>query len=290
MSENQPESSPDNVSITKGKDIEYLESLSTAELENLMRFAFLESEPDVESLEKMMSVYEERNEIQPLDTAAAWERFQLYYSGYEETFPYEDADNPIQTRRSKKNVYPHVRKRVLRFRNIAAALIVVMILFYVSPASAYFIPAIANWRGGVFWFGQQNMNSQIDNELVSLHDVLADYGVTDKVAPTWLPDGFSLLELSIIPSPSRTIIHVLFGYDKKELTIQVIILSDSQVHSYEMDDGGVEVYRRNEVEHQLLTNNGKLNVIWTSGNYECAITGDISVDEAKKMIDSIYER
>jgi hypothetical protein len=47
---------------------------------------------------------------------------------------------------------------------------------------------------------------------------------------------------------------------------------------------------RDGIEHYMMTHNGKVSVVWMNDNYECQIAGDITADEAKKMIDSVYER
>ncbi len=39
-----------------------------------------------------------------------------------------------------------------------------------------------------------------------------------------------------------------------------------------------------------MSNNGQLKAAWTNQNMVCSISGDLSEEELKKMIDSIYER
>ena len=51
----------------------------------------------------------------------------------------------------------------------------------------------------------------------------------------------------------------------------------------------MSVYERDGIEHYIMTNNRQINAVWTNKNYECSIGGDISEDELRKMIDSIYE-
>ena len=50
------------------------------------------------------------------------------------------------------------------------------------------------------------------------------------------------------------------------------------------------MYTRYGVDYYIMTNNRNTKVLWGIGNYECAISGDISVEEAKQMINSINER
>jgi hypothetical protein len=39
-----------------------------------------------------------------------------------------------------------------------------------------------------------------------------------------------------------------------------------------------------------MTNLERTKAVWMADNYECSITGKFSIEEAEKMIDSIYER
>lgn len=43
------------------------------------------------------------------------------------------------------------------------------------------------------------------------------------------------------------------------------------------------------ITHLLATNMGRSVALWANGPAECAITGDITIDELKQVIESIYE-
>ena len=290
MPENRPAPPPDGAHARDG-GIEYLESLGTDELRELMSYAFYEADTDFETLQRILSVYEGRDKAPPFDAVAAWGRFQQFYSGHEETFPYvEDPDDTWRAGNTGKSVRPQKRRRMLLVRYAAAALVAALVL-YVSPASAYLIPAIANLRGGVFWFGRQAAGPQVNAGLRLLHDALAAAGAPGELAPTWLPDEFALTSLSDTKMPDRAVIHAVFANGTREIIFQFVSFSEDQIHSYEADYGvEEELYTRDGVAHHIMYNTGKVNVIWTSGDFECAISGDFSADEAKLMVNSIYQR
>ena len=50
------------------------------------------------------------------------------------------------------------------------------------------------------------------------------------------------------------------------------------------------LYQHNCLEHYIMTNLERTKAVWMADNYECSITGKFSIEEAEKMIDSIYER
>ena len=266
--------------------------LSTKELEMLIGDAFFEDEIDVELLEGLLDIYNNRSDVPAVDVDAAWERFNRDYAGSDEIYLTEDADNATQTNHNEERARPHRRKRALRYSSIAAALILITVAIssLTTPAGANIWNAIANWTNGTFWFGDQNTNKQISVELESLHETLADNGVTDQIAPTWLPEEYTLFDLSVLSLTDRTLFIAHFRANTLDLIIQIIMRSDQFFHSYERDENEAELYRRNGVDHHIVSNIGKTNVLWATSNYECIIGGDISVDEAKQMINSIYER
>lgn len=50
-----------------------------------------------------------------------------------------------------------------------------------------------------------------------------------------------------------------------------------------------EVYHTDgsEIEYFIFKNVGQTQVVWTIGFYECTISGDMSIEQAKRMVDSI---
>jgi len=269
-------------------DPEFLSKLSTEELEALIEEIFFNGDSDFSDIRGILDIYSSREGVPVMDVDAAWETYKRDYMGQSEIYLTEDAGNPTQTNRSEKRARPHGRKRILRYSFIAAALIVVL-FFFATPVGASLLGSFTNWTSGVFWFGDQEVH-KVNAELESLHDALAVHGVTGNLAPTWLPEGFTLYDLSIMPTPKKTVIHALYYSNSGELTIQLILSTDLPSHSYEKDENNIELYRRNGVDHYIMTNSGRVNALWSIGNNECLVTGDISVDEVKHMINSIYER
>ena len=58
---------------------------------------------------------------------------------------------------------------------------------------------------------------------------------------------------------------------------------------WQKDEGDPVPYEAGGVTHLLATNVGRPVGLWASGPAECAISGDITMEELKEMIDSIYE-
>ena len=59
------------------------------------------------------------------------------------------------------------------------------------------------------------------------------------------------------------------------------------MYHLEVGEDFLEVYTVSGVTYYIFENLEQLQVVWIVDSYECMISGDISVEEAKKMIDSI---
>lgn len=58
---------------------------------------------------------------------------------------------------------------------------------------------------------------------------------------------------------------------------------------FEKDSENITKYESNDVTHYILSNNASYVATWANDTLVCSILGDITVDELKQMIDSIYE-
>ena len=65
---------------------------------------------------------------------------------------------------------------------------------------------------------------------------------------------------------------------------------DAENATFEKDNASVVFYERSEITHYIMSNNDQMTAAWTNQNLMCSISGDLSEDELKDMINSIYER
>ena len=111
-----------------------------------------------------------------------------------------------------------------------------------------------------------------------------------SVLPTWYPEGTMLEEMEINDLLNGTSVDVLFslGEDVFSLSISVYDTKQEGTAQYEKNEGYVEPYYVNHVPHYIMENMGRRTAAWQNGNTENAIQGDLTVEELKQMIDSIY--
>lgn len=235
---------------------------------------------------------------------------RLEYGGLMEELPEQDF-SPEFERKMKKLIrqadHP-VRHRCLRTVQLAALLAALLMLVTVATAAAgYDI-----WRMLAEWTAEQITLApgQIEyadpddlhipeepGEYADLQETLTGYGLNRSVVPKWMPEGF-VLEQLIVDSgtvPNKIIFAALYSQEENFLVIQIDIYlqcedgSKDNFGDFQKDEGDPIPYEAGGITHLLATNAGRPTALWANGPAECAITGDITMDELKQMIDSIYE-
>ena len=200
------------------------------------------------------------------------------------------------------------RHRLLRTGQLVAALVALLLLLTVATAAAgYDI-----WRMLAEWTAEQitlapGQIEYIDpddlhipeepGEYTDLQEALTAYGINRPVVPKWLPEGFVLIHLDIEAAAKGSLIifYALYQWEKNPLVIQVNIYLEDEERVYDSfgnfqkDEGDPIPYEAGGITHLLTTNAGRPVALWANGPAECCISGDITMEELKQMIDSIYE-
>ena len=78
-------------------------------------------------------------------------------------------------------------------------------------------------------------------------------------------------------------------YTTGENYIKICVRSyaDGDPEKAEINGEILEVYERSDIEYYIFYNNNRLRAAWIKGSYECYISGDMTIEEIKMMIDSI---
>lgn len=285
----------------KHHDYSKFDHMSTEELEDILRLdAQLPNneDSDVDVILYIMEVIAKRNQGDPAteytDVHAAWASFKknyLPYAGTKSLYDYEDTDTPLGIGQTpfKKDIHPQRKHRMMR---VACVLLVLNTILFAGTLTANALGfdlwgAIATWTEDIFGFSDVVINKQEPDDL---QKTLDKYDITTKVDPTWFPDGYSFESVDVIENPLRTTIHSAYSSKNGEILVTIVSLVDLSTSTYEKDSEDVITYTVDGIEHYIMTNLERTKVVWLAGNYECSITGNISTEEAEKMIDSIYGR
>lgn len=297
-----------------------LRKKTRSELESLLAAAFSEEYDTAQGDELAMAVMEvmcEREEDEPAmsqaELDASWEDFQRRLAAAEakeaekaatpeekkEAETTADAGaaqdpKPMHTSPVKASRNTSHKPNLLYRCAIAAVLAVVVCFISFPPALGFNVfQAIADWTAEQFGFaGVEKGNTGAEDDPLWNLRVATEDKCNVPGVPTWVPEGTVAKEnISVVEGPDRIIIRCGYEAEDAEFTIRIVIydtVPENYTSVYQKDDSEMQVYEVNEVPHYLMDNNGQSSAAWTSGNLEGHIQGDISLDNLKKMIDSIY--
>lgn len=199
-----------------------------------------------------------------------------------------------------------VHRRRWRASLVAAIVAAVMMLCCMATAQALgfdVFGAIARWTEETFHFSiaPQASNSQdnvptpaTDGDFATLQEALDAYGILETVSPQWYPDGFKTNEVSV--SYRETGVTIRADYEDEGKLISVFVRQFANVEdasigigTYEKDSTDVVQYECNGIVHYIISNNSYNTGTWTNNTLVCSISGDLTVNEMEKIINSIYE-
>lgn len=86
--------------------------------------------------------------------------------------------------------------------------------------------------------------------------------------------------------------YFIFSSSQGGFSINVTVyesLAQAGTRIYEKSAGPVEEYYTHNICHYIAKNIDTYIAVWLNGNVECFIQGNLSEDDIKMMIDSIYE-
>lgn len=183
-------------------------------------------------------------------------------------------------------------KRRLVATAAAAALIAVGVM---SAGAAKFNlwETIAKWTQETFHWGISQENKDYiptkdeNSPCLDLLDMLQQNKISTNLVPTWLPDGFVMSEMKVVEQVDKRLIGAQFVNGNESILIQIQDYLETNPHQFEQSCEDVQVYSNNGVQYYIFTNNQAIQIVWIVNHYECEIGGTFSLNDAKKMIESI---
>ena len=289
----------------------YLDQMSTEELEELLRTSihFSDEAEDEDCINAILEVIIKREKEHPTgrltDIDKAWSDFQTHFNtpeGEGLSLFAEDWEELVPAPPPPPASRPHPGRRRFRHTLIAAALIAVLVVFALPAALGYqsFLQMVGAWNREQFWFeptegtplpSSGGTNYTQDTDYQSLQEALDDYGVTERVVPTWIPDGYILQYVSAgeFPSSGRVILSAYYENSKAESIVIRVKNLNGDSSTFEKDDDPMTIYSVGGTDHYLFGNSGYTTTVWYVGGLECSITASDGAISLEEMINSIYE-
>lgn len=266
------------------RDYSKYDSMSTEQLQEILRLDAHQTDGegmDTEELFYVMEVLTVRRKSNP-ETAGkslqeAKAEFRKHYMPQE---------------KSKTVALPMWLRRAA---TVAAVLAIFMVITTSVNAFGYDLwGKVAVWSQEFFHFEDETQGTE-DNDIgkqdsleyVSLQEALDKLRISERLAPTWIPENYSLSELIVADTPREISIYALYKDENCYLNISIRRLIGSKPEEIEKSDGYILAYDANGITYYIFENNKLLQAVWVVEEFECFIAGELTLDEMKAMINSI---
>lgn len=265
------------------------DEMTTEQLREILRkhaHGELEKEPDTEELFYIMEVLANRENENPekqiKSTEEAYATFVKHYA------PEMAEEKPI----------PFFKRGTVAARwmkRVAVVAIVCVALTTAAVSAKAFAPdfweKVAIWTREIFRFedvtdGTEGQEPDKENNAVldSLHEALEQQ---DGLAPHWIPEGYICTSISAKENPKMQSISAIYEKDGEQLIIKIWQEFSSDPMQIEKNEDLIEIYTTDGVDYYIFSNDKYMQTAWVVGEYECIIIGNLTMEEMKKVIDSI---
>lgn len=275
------------------------DNLSTEELKEKLKTAFLDSEEitddTMEELDRLMAELRKR---EPLDhersAQESWKVFrqehreELSQIGVRNQFAGEvmpsQAESDLRMKRQS-------RRPLLRVGLVAAVIVVLLFAVTVVAGAKGFdlwgwIPL---WESEDLRFATETPEDDVlrDSNIHDIRSALNELVITEPVYPSWIPEGF-VYSASVIEA-DPIFLHELYTNNGQELSITITPSSGADSAVYQREDTFLEEYFTNHTIHYVFQDINHFSVVWNTEHYTVLMIGNLSLEEMKRIIDSVYE-
>ena len=277
------------MSDNQDRSFERIDSMTTEELEELLRLdanAPEDQESDEELIFYVMGVLADRKRHEYTDDAAqkALDSFREHY------MPISENVDSIQ-RNPQRKFIPWVR----RLTAVAAALVLVLSLSISASAFSFkeLWNVFARWTQETFCFvtGEDTKITDPDpdrwDDCIELKELLSKDKHNSEIIPSQVPEGFRLEIVTKDMSPLQETYQAFYVNGDRTLTIFILSYLEEDPPKTEVSENLIEIYESNGLQFYLFMNNNQPCALWIKDQYQCYMSGNISVEELKIMIDSI---
>ena len=268
------------------------DEMTTDQLREILRkhaHGELEIEPDTEELFYIMEVLANRESENPekqiKSTEEAYATFVKHYA------PEMAEEKPI--------LFPKRDASAARWmKRVAVVAIVCVALTTAAVSAKAFAPdfweKVAIWTKEFFRFedvtdGAEGKEPETENnaELDSLRDALDQYAGLQESVPSWIPEGYICKDVNVKETPKALSISAAYEKEGEQLFIRIRQEFGSPPVQIEKNEDLIEIYTTDGVDYYIFSNDKYMQTAYIVGEYECIIIANLTMEEMKKVIDSI---
>lgn len=273
------------------KDFSIYDTMETAQLEELLRLdakGMEGNKSDTDKLFYIMEVLAERKRKEDAVQKTPEEAFRSFQQNY---LPCDYMEEALPQKAHKKS-----RCSAGRFHRslVAAAAALALIVGGVITAKGFGVDVwevFLQWTSETFHFtdgsegNQPGTSSNLESK--ELAEVLAAYGVTESLVPAWLPEGYVFVDVDITETPKQKIFFAIFDNGENLLKISIKSYIGSNPEQIEQSGELIDTSTIHGITYYIFANNDNRLAAWVNKGYECYISGRITVEEMKQIINSI---
>lgn len=284
--------------MSQAKDAEIgkkYDDLSPEELKEALKTAFLYSDEinddATAEIDRIMAALRKK---EPLEhETSAEEQWAVFRAEHREELSQlgvrkDDSDREVRPDPavSGQKVRRRNTKVLLRFGLVAALIVALLIAAAVTTGAMGF----DLWGWAPKWSREDLRFVTEEPGTAFVKDIptaLAALGVDEPLYPSWLPEDMVRINADIQFGP--VFLHEAYQGEDRVLFITIVPSSLSDTAVYQRNESNTEEYIAGKTIHYIYADMNHLTATWYTNGYTASIVGDISVEEMKRIIESIYE-
>ncbi|WP_300415584.1 DUF4367 domain-containing protein [uncultured Oscillibacter sp.] len=230
----------------------------------------------------------------PTDPEEGLKRFRRRYASV-----IEAADAGVGTGTPAVPEKRHSIKPFAKALPFAAALILLLGTMTAQAFGVDVFSAIARWTseifrldGGSVPYAAVTVRPLEEGEEAtyeSLEEAVAAFGIDAPIVPKEIPERFELVRVTAACHKIGILIYADYESEDGYLQIRYNEAEAQGFSALEKENGDVDSHIVKGIDHRMASDLERQKAIWHNGDFECRITGDVSEQEIKSMIDSIYK-
>ena len=126
-------------------------------------------------------------------------------------------------------------------------------------------------------------------EYDTLQDAVEALGIAAPLVPSWVPERYILLSVSVDHRAAGAAIYADYKSEDGRLNFRFSESARANQQIIEKDGTMEQIVLVKNIRHHILADQTETKISWINGDFECRASGDISEQEAKKIINSIYK-
>lgn len=282
---------PDSNNRT-GRDFSKYDEMNDEQLRQVLREDASKTEGEDTDLELMLHIMEvlarrRRETSEDISPEEALEQFKNKYTYTDNSLISEE-----RPAKPKSKGFTRLQKWVA---TIAAVLILVFGSAITAQAFGFDIfEIIAKWTQETFHFGgayqnddSGNPNPDIEILFSGLKAALEENNIETGMVPKWLPDGYSESDVRVNETPRQRFVTAKYDNGDNSIRIKISDYLEGYPQQIEQSDSLIECYSHDDIDFYIFDNNGQLQAVWIYNHLECYVSGPVTLEEIKAIIDSI---